>query len=46
MNGESRKTYCTGRQIILKTKILRTSLCDDSNAYIFLKGIVALTGTR
>ena len=43
MNG----TYHTNSQIRFKTSMLRTSLCDYSNAYILVKGtkIVAKTET-
>ena len=41
MNG----TYHTNSQIRFKTSMLRTSLCDYSNAYILIRGtnIVAKT---
>ena len=32
--------------IRFKTSMLRSGLCDYSNAYIFVKGIISVTGTN
>ena len=36
INDESRGTYNVNSQIKFKTTMLRSSLCDHSDAYIFL----------
>ena len=33
------------KKIRFKTPMLRSDLCDDSNAYIVLKGIICVTDT-
>ena len=38
INDESCGTYYTNSQIKFKTSMLRSSLCDYSNAYILVKG--------
>ena len=43
INDESRGTY-TGNSIKFKTTILRSNLCDFSDACIFVKGNVTVTG--
>ena len=43
INDESRGTYNDGKQIRFKTTILKSSLCDYSDAYI-LKGKITITG--
>ena len=47
INDESRGNYNTNSQIRFKTSILRLSLCNYSDAYIFVKGTikVAITAT-
>ena len=40
---ESRGTY-TGNDIIFKTTMLRSSLCDYTGAYILVKGAITITG--
>ena len=40
INNDSLGTYNTNSQIKFKTTILKSSLCDYSNAYIFFKGII------
>ena len=45
INDESPRTYNKDNQIALKTSILRSSLCDYSNAYILLKGTITVTNT-
>ena len=39
INDEARGTHSPNKQIKFKTSILRSSLCDYSNAYILVKGI-------
>ena len=38
MNDDSRETYNVNSQIRFKTSMLKSSLCDYSNAYILVKG--------
>ena len=45
INGKSRGTYNTNSQIKFKTKMLKSSLCDYSDAYILVKGTVTLPNT-
>ena len=40
VNDESRGTYNEDNQIKFQTSVLRSSLCDYSDAYILVKGIV------
>ena len=42
INNESRGTY-TGNDIKFKTTILRSNLCDYSDAYILLKETITIT---
>ena len=44
INDDSRGTYKTNSQIKFKTLILRSSLCDYSDAYILLSGNITITG--
>ena len=44
VNDESRGTYNVNSQIKFKTTMLKSSLCDYSDAYIFVKGKIAITG--
>ena len=44
INDESRGTYNANSQIKLKTTMLKSSLCDYSDTYIFVKGKIAITG--
>ena len=37
INGEARGTYSPNKQIKFKTSMLRSSLCDYSDAYILVK---------
>ena len=37
INDESRETYNTNSQIKFKNKMLKSSLCDYSDAYILVK---------
>ena len=45
INDESRGTYNTNSQIRFKTSLLRSSLCDYSNAYILVKGTITVVNT-
>ena len=42
INDESRGTYSVNRQIIFKTSMLRSSLCDYSDACILVKGNITV----
>ena len=43
-NDESKESYSTGSDIKFKTKMLRSSLCDYADAYILVKGTIAIIG--
>ena len=45
INDESRGTYNANSQIKFKTTILKSSLCDYSDAYILVKGTIAVNNT-
>ena len=44
INDESRGTYDVNSQIKFKTTMLKSSLCDYSDAYILVKGTITITG--
>ena len=44
INDESRGTYNVNSQIKFKTTMLKSSLCDYSDAYILVKGNITITG--
>ena len=44
INDESRGTYNVNSQIKFKTTMLKSSLCDYSDAYILAKGTITITG--
>ena len=44
INDESRGTYNVNSQIKFKTTMLKSSLCDCSDAYILVKGTITITG--
>ena len=44
INDESRGTYNANSQIKFKTTILKSSLCDYSDAYILVKGTITIAG--
>ena len=44
VNDESRGTYNVNSQIKFKTTMLKSSLCDYSDAYILVKGKITITG--
>ena len=43
-NDESRGTFNVNSQIKFRTTMLKSSLCDYSDAYILVKGKIAITG--
>ena len=43
-NDESRGTYNVNSQIKFKTTMLKSSLCDYSDAYILVKGTITING--
>ena len=45
INGESRGTYNVISQIKFKTTMLKSSLCDYSDAYILVKGTISVNNT-
>ena len=45
INDKARGTYSHNKQIKLKTSMLRSSLCDYSEAYILVKGNITLNNT-
>ena len=44
INDESRGIYHVNSQIKFKTTMLKYSLCDYNDAYIFIKGKITITG--
>ena len=46
MNDDSRETYNVNSQIRFKTSMLKSSLCDYSNAYRLVKGTTTVRNTR
>ena len=44
INDESRGGFTTGNDIKFKTTMLRSSLCDYTDAYILVKGTITITG--
>ena len=45
INDESRRAYKVNSQIKFKTTMLKSSLCDYSDAYILVKGTVSVNNT-
>ena len=45
INDESRGTYNVGGQIRFKTAMLKSSLCDYSDAYIYVSGNITVNNT-
>ena len=43
--NEVRGTYSPNKQITFKTSMLRSSLCDYSDAYILVKGSITVNNT-
>ena len=46
INDDSRGTHNTNSQIRFKTSMLRSSLCDYSEAYILVNGTIKISGAR
>ena len=46
INDQSRGVYNTNSDIRFKTTMLKSSLCDYSDAYILVKGRITITGAR
>ena len=44
INDESKGTYNYDKKIKFKTTVLKSSLCDYSDAYILVKGKITITG--
>ena len=44
ISDESRGTYNANRQIKFKATMLKSSLCDYSDAYNYVKGKIKITG--
>ena len=44
INDESRGAYNVNSQIKFKTTMLKSSLCDYSDAYILVKGTITIAG--
>ena len=45
INNESREAYNVNSQVKFKTKMLKSSLCDYSDAYILVKGTITVNNT-
>ena len=45
INDEKRGTYSPNKEIRFKTTMLRSSLCDCSDAYILVKGNISVSNT-
>ena len=45
INGEARGTYSPNKQIKFKAAMLRSSLCDYSDAYVLVKGNITVNDT-
>ena len=45
IDDESRDTYNVNSQIKFKTTMLKSSLCDYSDAYILVKGTISINNT-
>ena len=45
INDDARDTYSPSKQIKFKTSMLRSSLCDYSDAYILAKGNITVNNT-
>ena len=46
INYDSCGMYNNNYQVKVKTSMLKSSLCDNSNAYIHVKGTVTIPNTR
>ena len=45
INDDARGMYNKNIQIKVKTRMLKSSLCDCSDAYILVSGTIAITGS-
>ena len=45
VNDESRGTYNVNSQVKFKTSMLRSSICDYSDAYIFVSATITVRNT-
>ena len=45
-SGKANNRYKPNKPIRFKTSMLRSDLCDFSDAYIVLKGTITVTGTN
>ena len=45
INDDGRGAYSPNKQIRFKTTMLRSSLCDYSNAYVLVKGNITVNNT-
>ena len=45
INDDIRGAYSSNKQIRFKTSMLRSSLCDYSDAYILVKGNISVNNT-
>ena len=46
INDESRRTYNANSDIKFKTTMLKSSLCDYSDTYIIVEGIITVSNTE
>ena len=46
INDKSRRTYKKSTQIKFKTSMIRSNLCDYSDAYIVVSGTIKITGSE
>ena len=46
INDQSRGNYGKNNQIKFKTSIIRSNLCDYSDAYILVSGTITIDGAR
>ena len=44
INEESQGKYDEGNQIKFKTSVIKSNLCDYSDAYILVSGTITITG--
>ena len=45
INDESKGTYDVGSEIKFKTTMIKSSLCDSSDAYIYIRGTITVNDT-
>ena len=46
INDESKELYSANSNIRSKTTMLRSNLCDYTDAYLFVKGTITITGAN